>query len=402
MVTINPLPTVTLAPVGPLCITDSAVQLVGSPTGGTYSGTGVSPSGLFTPSTVGVGDHTIRYDYTDSSTQCFNYAEITITVIDCLVCETAFAKKADDATSYCFINEVPPYSGISGDVLGSERWGWTNKFTVAEYTLATAENPIKLALYAGAGQCDIVKGTKVGEVQFYYVGDPAGVGTIMVSYHMDNEPSYILTGAHLYVGEAPYPSKKKGKTIEYTVAPGQYPFNSGEITPTNLLEYSPINVTKDFYLIAHADVCTSSTAEFIEQLLAEAKTETLTLNRRNNTMIYSSGDKGNTKIATQLTKTAEQSEETLQIDSNDSYFSAYPVPFRESLSIQYDFDYSSPATIQMFDTQGRLLRTYKEANAYKGKVTELSIDFRTRASQVYILKVTTDRDVFTKKIISDK
>ena len=83
-------------------------------------------------------------------------------------------------------------------------------------------------------------------------------------------------------------------------------------------------------------------------------------------------------------------------------FSAYPVPFRESLSIQYEFDYSSSATIQMFDTQGRLLRTYKEANAYKGKVSELSIDFRTRASQVYILKVTTDRDVFTKKIISDK
>ncbi|WP_415686433.1 T9SS type A sorting domain-containing protein, partial [Gillisia hiemivivida] len=83
-------------------------------------------------------------------------------------------------------------------------------------------------------------------------------------------------------------------------------------------------------------------------------------------------------------------------------FSAYPVPFRETLNIEYDFDYSSSATIQMFDTQGRLLRTYREANAFKGKVTELSIDFRTRASQVYILKVTTDRDVFTKKIISDK
>ncbi len=83
-------------------------------------------------------------------------------------------------------------------------------------------------------------------------------------------------------------------------------------------------------------------------------------------------------------------------------FSAYPVPFKESLNIQYDFDYESAAVIQLFDLQGKLLRTYNEANAYKGKVTELHIDFRTRASQVYIVKVTTNRDVFTKKIISDK
>ena len=83
-------------------------------------------------------------------------------------------------------------------------------------------------------------------------------------------------------------------------------------------------------------------------------------------------------------------------------FRASPVPFRETLSIEYDFDYSSAAKIQLFDLQGRLLRTYNEANAYKGKVTELSIDFRTRASQVYVIKITTDRDVFTKKIISDK
>ncbi len=93
---------------------------------------------------------------------------------------------------------------------------------------------------------------------------------------------------------------------------------------------------------------------------------------------------------------------TLDSNSNAKQFRASPVPFRETLSIEYDFDYSSAAKIQLFDLQGRLLRTYNEANAFKGKVTELSIDFRTRASQVYVIKITTDRDVFTKKIISDK
>ena len=79
-----------------------------------------------------------------------------------------------------------------------------------------------------------------------------------------------------------------------------------------------------------------------------------------------------------------------------------PVPFRESLNVQYDFDYVSDAVIQMYDMQGRLLSTQKEANASKGKITNLSINFRTLPSQVYVIKVTTDRDVFTKKIVSDK
>ncbi|QED38152.1 T9SS type A sorting domain-containing protein [Antarcticibacterium arcticum] len=83
-------------------------------------------------------------------------------------------------------------------------------------------------------------------------------------------------------------------------------------------------------------------------------------------------------------------------------FNVSPVPFRESLNVQYDFDYVSNAVIQMYDMQGRLLSTQKEANASKGKVTNLSINFRTLPSQVYVIKVTTDRDVFTKKIVSDK
>ena len=356
--------------------------------------------GFFKETSVGIYAIGITYDVPGDT--CPTILSVIITVQDCLVCETAFAKKADDQTSYCFINEVPPFPGISGDVLDSERWGWTNKFTVAEYTQATVESPIRLALYAGAGLCDIEKGTKVGEVQFYYEGNDVGEGVIMLSYHMDDEPSYVLTGAHLYVGEAPYPSVKKGKTIEYTVAPGKYPFNSGEITPTNMLEYSAINVTKDFYLIAHADVCTSSTTEFIAELLASAETETISLNRRNNTMIYSNEPKGSTKISSQLTKTASLNDASVQLDTYDTYFSAYPVPFKETLNIQYAFDYTSNVSIQFFDLQGRLLRTYEVQDAQAGIITTLNIDFALRSSQVYILKVITDREVFTKNIISDK
>ena len=100
---------------------------------------------------------------------------------------------------------------------------------------------------------------------------------------------------------------------------------------------------------------------------------------------------------------------TVKITDNSSLgssvinsFRAYPVPFREVLNIQYDFDYESAAVIQFFDLQGRLLRTYNESRAYKGQITQLNIDFRIRASQVYVVKITTSREVFTKTIVSDK
>ena len=52
---------VSLAAAGPFCVNDSPVQLVGDPAGGTFSGTGVSASGLFNPTTAGAGTHQIVY-----------------------------------------------------------------------------------------------------------------------------------------------------------------------------------------------------------------------------------------------------------------------------------------------------------------------------------------------------
>jgi len=74
---VNPLPTVTLAAVGPFCANDAPVQLNGLPAGGTYSGTGVSVSGLFTPATV--GSQVVTYTYTDINNSTAS-ATTTITV----------------------------------------------------------------------------------------------------------------------------------------------------------------------------------------------------------------------------------------------------------------------------------------------------------------------------------
>jgi len=91
----------------------------------------------------------------------------------------------------------------------------------------------------------------------------------------------------------------------------------------------------------------------------------------------------------------------LTIPELTKQFSAYPVPFKETLNIKYNFDYKSDVTIQIFDMRGQLMKTAKETNASKDKVTTLSVDF-ARGSQDYIVQVKTDRESFFKQIISDK
>ncbi len=82
-VTVNPLPTVTMTSLGTVCKTDPAFTITaGSPSGGNYSGTGVSGTSIFTPLTAGVGTFTITYLYTDVN-GCSKSANNTVIVHLC-------------------------------------------------------------------------------------------------------------------------------------------------------------------------------------------------------------------------------------------------------------------------------------------------------------------------------
>lgn len=65
-VTVNPLPTVNTGSYGPYCIDAAPVSLSGSPSGGIWSGTGVTGS-TFNVQTAGVGTHEVIYNYTDAN-----------------------------------------------------------------------------------------------------------------------------------------------------------------------------------------------------------------------------------------------------------------------------------------------------------------------------------------------
>lgn len=72
-VTIHALPMVSLAPLASAyCANDAAVTLVGTPTGGTYSGLGVAAAS-FDPAVAGMGNHVVMYTITDVN-GCMNDA----------------------------------------------------------------------------------------------------------------------------------------------------------------------------------------------------------------------------------------------------------------------------------------------------------------------------------------
>lgn len=83
-ITVNPAPTVAFnSPVTSLCINHQPLTLSGgTPTGGTYAGTGVS-AGILDPAVAGVGTHIITYTFTDVN-GCSAQANFSISVDACL------------------------------------------------------------------------------------------------------------------------------------------------------------------------------------------------------------------------------------------------------------------------------------------------------------------------------
>lgn len=59
-----------------------ASEVGGVPGTGTFSGPGISPTGIFTPLIAGIGTHTIKYTFTSTAAGCVDTISNTITVLD--------------------------------------------------------------------------------------------------------------------------------------------------------------------------------------------------------------------------------------------------------------------------------------------------------------------------------
>jgi len=88
--------------------------------------------------------------------------------------------------------------------------------------------------------------------------------------------------------------------------------------------------------------------------------------------------------------------------TSETGFEFYPVPFKDQLTIRYKFDYISDVKIEIFNSNGILVLSKTDANGYLNKEITLNLNLYTGQEQVYVVKVTTNRESITKKIMSSK
>lgn len=132
----------------------------------------------------------------------------------------------------CFI-DIP-------DVQGN-KWGWS----IGPF----GEGTYMFKIYAGAGQCDIGKGTEVGALTVVYSG-----GSAAVTYAVLAGSGYFWEEIQFYVGKEIMPRADGG---DFTTSPGQYPV---VIDPVSGGEQSSItrtivSLSGDVYVVAHANAC---------------------------------------------------------------------------------------------------------------------------------------------------
>lgn len=79
-ITVNPLPDASITPAGPFCENGGLKQITPTVnTGGAFSGSGISSTGVFDPKFSGVGNHKVFYTFTDRN-QCTNVDSLIVRV----------------------------------------------------------------------------------------------------------------------------------------------------------------------------------------------------------------------------------------------------------------------------------------------------------------------------------
>ncbi|MFC3877939.1 T9SS type A sorting domain-containing protein, partial [Winogradskyella maritima] len=330
----------------------------------------------------GVGNYEVSLTVTYQDTACSKTCSYNVVIYDCCDSETAFAYNANsgqDTSNICFLDNQ--YNNF-------DRWGWAIEGLDFETDISDEAgaqyNSYVYNLYAGNGNdCDPTDGpgTLVGNVTVTREGN-----SIVAYYDVSESPDdeyYSLYGLHLNVAcdGQPFPKKKRRGKTEYTVAPGQYTSSSnaggsdmGSVTVNNIghKKSSISGCLSNISIIVHAevDVCT-----FVPFASPTAKI----------TDSFNKPDVMNDKLNVEPT----------------GDFIMHPVPYNNELNIEYGFSYDTDINIVMYDIKGTVVlnRTIKD---YKSNTNaNIKIDMSRMISQMYFVKLSTNKDVITKRAISN-
>ncbi|WP_411767409.1 T9SS type A sorting domain-containing protein, partial [Winogradskyella sp. A3E31] len=274
--------------------------------------------------------------------------------------ETAFGFLNDDEDdsmaddeSLCFIDDESE---------NFNRWGWTTEVDFSE------QSSYEFDIYQGAGQCDLFRGTDVGSVNVVYNGD-----SVTFTYNL---VGYALSEAHIYIGCEPYPIKRNGSS---TVAPGQYTYvDSGFGYVENYSVTIPVDGTQ-FNVIIHG-------------VTSESQCSCLTDTSVDNPMSGNYAG-GTVEGCDNFASDSDDASRTLD-------FSVTPVPFKDNVTVSYQFDYQTDVKIDIFDMKGALVTSVKDVRYKAGSKGRYTIDTSRLQQSMYIVNVSTDKDTMMKKIVS--
>ena len=113
-ITVSSLPSVTFDSLSPICLNYTPFVIDGKPTGGIYSGNGIS-NGIFDPQTTGIGNFNINYIFTDSL-GCSSNSETSLSVKPLPnTTLTPFNDLCIDATNLVLSNGIPQGGTYSGN-----------------------------------------------------------------------------------------------------------------------------------------------------------------------------------------------------------------------------------------------------------------------------------------------
>lgn len=162
--TVSPIPAVALNTFPNVCQTATPFILTGgTPTGGTYTGAGIS-NNTFNPASAGLGVKIITYTFT-SSAGCTNSDTATITVISCSSCANPPTANAGPDKTSCSGSSVA-MAGTFGGGASTASWSTSGSgtFTPNITSLTAQYNPSAADILSG--QVNIVLSTN----------DPDGTG----------------------------------------------------------------------------------------------------------------------------------------------------------------------------------------------------------------------------------
>lgn len=230
---VNALPAVTLANFQSVCNSSSPITLSGgSPAGGVFTGNGIT-NGIFNPSTVGIGNTTVTYTYSDAN-GCVGTATNTISVTSGVAVTLAsFSPICANSSSIVLTGGSPTggtYSGtgVSGTTFnpttsGEGTFAITYSYTNANGCVSSAQssmvvnavtavtlsstppvcnNTSSFTLTGGTPSGGTYSGTGVSSNNFF--PSVAGVGTTTITYTYTNAQGCASTAtANQVVNAAP-------------------------------------------------------------------------------------------------------------------------------------------------------------------------------------------------------